>query len=182
MQLLEFNFPSRPVSRSFAVFLWPFYMHFMLLLLSCRFTFSSFPSPFEFNGSESYLEMAVVMRFLKPPIMSKCVSSIKSEFRLSPLFVLFRWNAIGIKEDCSSDIQLFFAVFFLSPFLLFLWQNPVLIYTSFWVIKARGLQWIQVYSSHGNSGNTLKLSPHTGQADSFEMSALKDLRSALPCQ
>lgn len=115
MQLLEFNFPSRPVSRSFAVFPWPFYMHFMLLLLSCRFTFSSFPSPFEFNGSESYLEMAVVMRFLKPPIMSKCVSSIKPEFRLSPLFVLFRWNAIGIKEDCSSDIQLVFWFFFSFP-------------------------------------------------------------------
>lgn len=30
--------------------------------------------------------------------------------------------------------------------------------------------------------NTLKLSPHIGQANSFEISALKDLRSALPRQ
>lgn len=100
--------------KSSAAFLWPFYMHFMLPLLSCHFTFSSFPSPFEFNGSESYLEMVVVMRFLKPPIISKRVSSIKPEFRLSPLFVLSQWNTIGIKEDCSSDTQLC-SVFFSFP-------------------------------------------------------------------
>lgn len=122
-----------------------------VISLSSHFTFSSLPSPFEFNGSESHLETAVVMRFLKPPIISRRVSSINPELRLSPLFVLFQWNAIGTKEDCSSDIQLFW--FFFPPFLLFLWQNYVLIYTSFWMIKARGLQWIQVYLSHGSSGN-----------------------------
>lgn len=157
MQLLEFNFLSTSVTRSFAVFPWPFYMHSMLFLWVL--TLLSLPSPLEFNGSESCLDMVVVMRFFKPPIISRCVSSINPEFRFPPLFVLFQWNAIGTKEDCSSDIQLFW--FFFPPFLLFLWQNYVLIYTSFWMIKARGLQLIQVYLSHGSRGKYFEAAtPH----------------------
>lgn len=95
---------------------------FHVVSLCSHFTLSSFPSPFKFKRSESYLEMVEVMRFLRPPIISKRVRSINPEFRLSPLFVLFQKNTIGTKEDCSCDIQFFW--FF---FLLFLWQNYALI-------------------------------------------------------
>ena len=111
-------------------------------------------------------DAGVVMLFHTPPIISKCGSSIKPEFRLlSPHFVLFWKNTVSVTEDCSSDIQLFSLFPAFSCF-----YGRIKDCTEFRCIH-------QMVGR--NSGKTCSAITPWWPRRSLEMSALRDQRSAL---